>query len=77
MPWIDAKKKLPPTETIVLCRLAHFKGKLIEEVVMKKVNEDDCDWRTWDDNSELNYDWHVAYWFQGKKKAKAKKNAKQ
>ena len=63
MAWVNAKKKSPPTGSVVLCRLAHFKGKLTQETLMKKVDEDDCDWRTADDNSELNYDWHVSHWF--------------
>ncbi len=29
---------------------------------LRKVNEDDCDWRTEDDNSELGNNWYVLSW---------------
>lgn len=32
------------------------------EVKMVCVDEDDCTWRFFDDDSELSYDWDVIYW---------------
>lgn len=38
----------------------HTKGKRF--AVMKGVDEDDCSWRTVDDDSELSHDWNVIAW---------------
>lgn len=29
---------------------------------MIAVDEDDCNWRFIDDNSEMSYEWNVVYW---------------
>jgi hypothetical protein len=60
--WIDVNQKLPPTGSVVLCKITYFKGNKTQEQTMIKVDEDDCDWRTADDHSELNFDWTVSYW---------------
>lgn len=60
--WVDVRKRLPKVNVAVLCKLRHFKKNEYQEALLKKVNEGDCDWRTADDNSEINYDWNVVSW---------------
>ena len=45
--------------TIVLAVVQHYKSGNKKYAVLKKVDEDDCDWRTEDDNSELAHEWNV------------------
>lgn len=54
--------KTPPNiGEIVLARLEWASGKEVY-AVLKYVDEDDCDWRTADDNSEIDYSVHVTHW---------------
>lgn len=46
----------------MLCHVQHFQSKNIQEHLLNRVEEDDVDWRTADDNSELSYDWTVIKW---------------
>lgn len=57
-------QNLPQTGNKYLCKLQHWKTKGIVEAELIKVNEDDCAWRTADDNSEISYDWNVIEWVQ-------------
>ncbi len=42
--------------------IEHWNTKTRKTIVLVKVEEDDCDWRFPDDNSELSYDWNVISW---------------
>lgn len=55
--WIDAKNKKPIGE--VLCQIQHLSTKGIVIEKLYRVKEDDVEWRTADDHSELSYDWNV------------------
>jgi len=46
-------------DEIYQCNIEHYKTKKQIPIKLKYVNEDDCDWRTADDNSELDYSWNV------------------
>lgn len=62
---IDGKyvdKNEPETGAIVLAKVQHWKTYETRYVVLKKVDEDDCSFRTTDDNSELSYSWNVMKW---------------
>ncbi len=56
--WISVKN-LPTTGTKVIAELQHWESKNLRYFELIKVNEDDCPWRTADDNSEVSYDWNV------------------
>jgi len=61
-PWITIngdKTNLPETDEQVLCVLQHWYTKGKKTAVLFKVDEDDVDWRTADNNSEISYDWNV------------------
>lgn len=60
--WISVKDKLPKTGKIVWCALQHWYTKNYRYAELKKVNEDDCEWRTADDNSEIANEWNVTHW---------------
>lgn len=53
---------LPEYNVPVLCVVEHWKTKGTQEAELIFVKEDDCNWRTADDNSELSYDWNVIKW---------------
>lgn len=55
-------QELPIAGTVVLAVVQHFHtmGKRFYELV--RVEEDDCSWRTADDNSELAHEWNVIAW---------------
>lgn len=55
-------KNLPENGKRYLCKLQHYKTKQIIEYELIKVTEDDCEWRTADDNSEISYNWDVVQW---------------
>jgi hypothetical protein len=57
----------PSTGASVKAKVQHWHTKNIRTETLKKVNEDDVEWRTADDNSELSYDWDVIEWFNDKK----------
>ncbi len=45
---------------VYLCKIMNFHTKNVQEHLMKCVDEDDCQWRTADDNSELDeWNWQV------------------
>lgn len=54
--------KKPCTGTRVKAVLRHWFTHSKCEAELVSVDEDDCDWRTADDNSELSYDWNVVSW---------------
>lgn len=54
--------KKPEEGKIYLCRLRQSHTKEVQEHLLKKVKEGDCDWRTVDDNSEISYMWDVVEW---------------
>lgn len=54
--------KMPTAGSIVIATIEHWYTKGQQEVELIHVKEDDCDWRTADDNSELDYNWNVVEW---------------
>jgi hypothetical protein len=60
--WIDVKERTPDVGVFVRAILRGCsKGKIVE-ALLYHVDEDDCFWRTADDNSEVSYDWDVLFW---------------
>jgi len=60
--WIDPKKQNPAVGVPVRALLrGATTGKLVESVLVH-VDEDDCYWRTADDNSEIDFNWEVIGW---------------
>lgn len=62
MSWIKTTERLPATGQEMRCRLEHWNSDKIVEERLVKVDEDDCAWRTADDNSEISYNWNVIEW---------------
>lgn len=62
MAWIQTNDKLPEIGKVVKCKMQHFHTKSIQEHLLIRVIEDDYDWRTADDNSEISHDWNVISW---------------
>lgn len=62
MEWINTKTSIPSTGAKVMCRLKHFHTGSVQEHILIKVDEGDCDWRTADDHSEISYSWDVIQW---------------
>jgi hypothetical protein len=60
--WVSVKDRLPVTNSVVLCRVERDSSKKIFYYVLRKVKEDDCDWRTVDDNSEITYFVTITHW---------------
>ncbi len=52
------KKYNKPVNAII----EHFHTKTQKIVKLKRVKEDDCEWRFVDDNAELAYEWNVIKW---------------
>lgn len=52
-------KEEPQPNRKYLCELRNCLTGEITMVTLRYVIEDDCSWRTIDDNSELNFDWDV------------------
>jgi len=42
-----------------LCEIEHWYTNGRQFAILKRVDEDDCNWRFPDDSSELSYDWTV------------------
>ncbi|QED82132.1 hypothetical protein FTV90_26100 (plasmid) [Escherichia coli] len=58
-PWISVNDKMPVVGVPVHCQLKGcWSGKIVEYDLIH-VQEDDCSWRTADDNSEVSYDFDV------------------
>ena len=57
-----SEENMPPYDIAVLCVIQHWNTLGIRYAILKRVMEDDCTWRTTDDNSELSYDWSVILW---------------
>jgi hypothetical protein len=53
---------LPPDGTIVMAVLRNCSTGAHIEAELLKVDEDDVDWRTTDDGSEVDYGWDVVSW---------------
>jgi hypothetical protein len=60
--WIDVKERAPDVGIFVRALLRGCSKGTIVEALLYHVDEDDCFWRTADDNSEVSYDWDVLYW---------------
>jgi hypothetical protein len=56
------RTKYPKVGSIVVAVVRHFHTKGTRTVTLKYVAEDDCNWRTADDGSELSHDWDVVKW---------------
>lgn len=59
--WISVKDHLPEINEPVIAFIKWQSGKPVVAVI-KRVKEDDCEWRTVDDNSELSYYLDVTHW---------------
>lgn len=57
-----SKMKFPEYGQEVRATLQHFYSKGIVYADLIYVYEDDCNWMTADDNSELSHDWDVIEW---------------
>jgi hypothetical protein len=64
MGWIKTGERLPMPGAEVQCRLKHAFTGNSQEHRLKCVDEDDCNWRTADDGSEIDYSWTVIEWFE-------------
>ena len=53
---------MPTIGVPVICTLEHFFTKNTVQAILVHVEEDDCTWRTADDNSEVAHDWDVIKW---------------
>lgn len=62
MPRARGADDTPEPGTTVLAVLQHWHTKNKRFAVLKSVDEDDCSYRTADDNSELSHDWNVIAW---------------
>lgn len=64
MEWIkiDINHKDVKTDQIVIGAFQHFHTKNYRYYEVKKVDEDDCTFRTVDDNSEVSYDWTLTHY---------------
>jgi len=56
------KKSFPRVGSFILAKLRHCTSRKIVLAELKRVNEDDCDFKTADDNSELAYEYNVIAW---------------
>lgn len=59
--WISVEEDLPPVGSEVIAKIVWDSGKEVK-AALRFVNEDDCAWRTLDDNSELSYFLRVTHW---------------
>jgi len=62
--WVKVGEEMPPLNAPVKCQLQHWHAKGIQEHELVHVAEDDCSWRTADDNSEVSHDYNVTAWFK-------------
>jgi Protein of unknown function (DUF551). len=60
--WVSVKERLPEVGVDVIATLEHWESKNKRRAALKRVKEDDCDWRTSDDNSEISYSFNVTHW---------------
>ncbi len=60
--WIKTKEKKPPFGKVVKCKIQHWYTMGLQEHEMIRVNADDHEWVTADDNSELDFNWNVIEW---------------
>ncbi len=61
---VSVKHELPPLGTVVKCQLQHWHSKNIVDYDLIRVDEDDCDYRTADDECEISHDFNVIAWFK-------------
>jgi len=61
MNWIKYNGENVKVGEKVLCALQHWHTKNYRYAELKKVDEDDVDFRFVDDNSEPSYDWNVTH----------------
>jgi hypothetical protein len=60
--WTNPLVRTPKNGRDVLCRLRNDNTGTVQEHALRYVGEDDCAWRTADDNSEISYNWTVFEW---------------
>ncbi len=60
---VPVNERLPEIGVDVFVNMEWQSGKQIK-AGLKKVKEDDCDWRTSDDNSEISYSLTVKTWLE-------------
>jgi hypothetical protein len=53
---------MPAVGSVVNATVEHWYTKGRQQVELVRVDEGDCDWRTADDNSELDHNWNVVEW---------------
>jgi hypothetical protein len=69
MKWQDKVNKFgsPQAGVIYQCEVQNYNSKTIQTINLICINEDDCLWRTCDDNSEIDeYNWDVISWIKAK-----------
>jgi len=52
----------PETIKPVLAVIQHWHTQTKKHVLLKRVDDDDCDWRFAEGNAELSHDWNVVSW---------------
>jgi hypothetical protein len=68
MEWTELSREngyydsAPEYNKVVVAEIEHWYTKGTRIVELIRVDEDDVDWRTADDNSELSHDWSVKKW---------------
>lgn len=65
MTWEEKEKKYgkPLAGKVYMCEMQHFSTKKVVRQALRAVEEDDCLWRTLDDNSEIDeWNWDVISW---------------
>ena len=65
MKWEEKEQRFgkPIKGVTYRCKVQHFGSKNIVNMELKAVIEDDCFWRTVDDNSEIDeWNWDVIEW---------------
>lgn len=60
--WVPVSERLPEAGTKVWARLKFFASETVRHYELVRVDEDDCTWRTVDDNSEIAHEWNVTHW---------------
>ena len=60
--WISVAEQMPEYDVEICAILKHCTtGKKIK-TVLRRVNEDNCTWRTSEDDFGITIDWDVIYW---------------
>lgn len=59
--WVSTRSRFPEAGRTVMCIVKNHRTGKREQVSLKKVHEDDVDWRD-EDGDEISYDWSVTHW---------------